>query len=188
MVSNSHPLLGRIKVLLERRPDYLEGPDAQRWRLASSKEPEATMNELPRGSLAFADNGVGDHLFLRPGIECVMVFRHEGPLVEKYCGTVEELLPDGQRLVSEYSPVNYWGSSQAVLLGDKVQIRLWMFFKRLGRVVYVPGISPRKASMERDGLAWVGIELESGSRVDTIVLPESNELQKSVMFLVRQGG
>ena len=189
MTTKLHSPSERLEILLQKAPEALLGPDAQHWELMTDQDfPESVLSELPTGALIFAGNGVGDYLFIATGIPGVMIFFHEGPRIENYCTKLEELLPDYEHPVSECLPVTYWKSGETVEIGDVVEIRLWVVFKRRGRVVYVPGISPRKPHMERDGLAWVGIRLTSGSLVETIVLPEGNELQKSVRLLERVAG
>jgi hypothetical protein len=52
-------------------------------------------------------------------------------------------------------------------------------------VIYVPGISARRADHEHHGLTWVGVSLPNGWAIGTIVLPETQRLQKGVRFLGR---
>jgi hypothetical protein len=67
--------------------------------------------------------------------------------------------------------VTYHDRATPVQLGDHVLTRVW-FRKRKGRVVYVPGISTFNSNMEYNQLTWVGIRLEDGSFVSTVVDPE----------------
>lgn len=80
--------------------------------------------------------------------------------------------------------VTYLDRTTPVQLGDHVETRVW-WRKRRGRVVYVPGISPVNRQMERDGLKWVGIRLEEGGFVSTVVDPEGFFLRKNEKFLRR---
>ena len=57
-------------------------------------------------------------------------------------------------------------------LGDRVRVRAWFFFRATGRVDYIPGASPKKPSLERGGLAWVGIALDDGSHIDVPVMSD----------------
>jgi hypothetical protein len=70
-----------------------------------------------------------------------------------------------------------------VQLGDRVFVRYWLFFKGHGIVTYVPGQSPLKRDLERDGLAWVRARLEGGTLVDTIVI--DGVLKKSTSLVAR---
>ncbi len=183
MASKIQDLERRLGPLVEKRPRYLEGPDGERWQLEI--EPDLRVVGLPAGALVFANNGVGDHLFLSSDRDPVMLFRHEGPEIEPYLDAVEELLPDRWRPPSDHPPVKYSGSEETVQPGDQVEVRLYFFFKRRGRIFYVPGISPRKPHMERNAMAWVGIRLEDGSTVGTVVLQDRCELQKTVTLIAR---
>jgi hypothetical protein len=83
------------------------------------------------------------------------------------------------------SPVVYATTGEQVLPGDIISTRLFLFFPRDGTVVYVPGISPKRASLEYNGLTWVGIQELSGSFFSALVNPNDNQLDKSVKFLRR---
>jgi len=52
-------------------------------------------------------------------------------------------------------------------------------------VVYVPGISPLNLEMERGGLRWVGIRLDGGGFVSTVVDPVGQFLRKNEKLLKR---
>lgn len=67
--------------------------------------------------------------------------------------------------------VTYNDRVTPVQLGDHVLTRVW-FRKRKGRVVYVPGVSALNTNMEYNGLCWVGIRLDDGGFVSTVVDPE----------------
>lgn len=81
--------------------------------------------------------------------------------------------------------VRYHDGLTDVRLGDRVATRYFLFLKVEGRVVYVPGISPRNDEMEFNGLTWVGIQTTNAGPIGTVVLPETFTLQKSVRFLGR---
>jgi hypothetical protein len=80
--------------------------------------------------------------------------------------------------------VTYKDKVTAVQLGDRVETRLW-WRKKTGRVVYVPGLSPAHADMERDGLCWVGIRLDDGGFLSTLVDPEGLFLVKTETLVAR---
>ena len=81
-------------------------------------------------------------------------------------------------------PVTYADGATPVLPGDRVSVRLF-FRRRVGEVIYVPGISKRQGAYEHNGLMWVGISLPDGWAVGQIVLPETNGLKRSVRYLGR---
>lgn len=80
--------------------------------------------------------------------------------------------------------VTYFGNAEKVDLGDRVSISIW-FRKRLGRVVYVPGVSALNSEFEYNGMRWVGIRLEDRSMVATPVLSQTQALKKKVKFIQR---
>jgi hypothetical protein len=166
-----HPLDNRLEPLRQRRSRRLEGPDAEEWRLDIEREmPESIARCFPSDSLVFANNGYGDYLFLIPDSPSVMVFRHDEHLIAEYCKPIDELLPNKKRPPSNHPPIRYFGSNEYVKLGDRVFIRYWLFFSGYGAVMYVPGVSPLKRELERDGLAWVRVKLDKGGLVDTVII------------------
>ena len=80
--------------------------------------------------------------------------------------------------------VQYYEQTCDVSLGDRVQVSVW-FRKHHGRVVYVPGISPRNSEFEYNGLEWVGIRLEDDSLIASIVRPSTGALKRKIRFLAR---
>lgn len=80
--------------------------------------------------------------------------------------------------------ITYSDRATPIQLGDHVETRVW-WRKRRGRVVYVPGISPVNREMERNGLMWVGIRLDEGGFLSTVVDPEGFFLRKNEKFLKR---
>lgn len=72
-----------------------------------------------------------------------------------------------------------------VEIGDHVQTRIYFVFPKRGRVVYVPGISPKHARMEHSGLRWVGVKCDDGLTFGTIVDPSTGCLEKKVVLLKR---
>lgn len=80
--------------------------------------------------------------------------------------------------------IYYSDGMTSVLLGDYVEKRIW-FKRKVGRIVYVPGISKRHQEMEFNGLSWVGIQIEGGPFVATVVDPYNKRLLKKIKFLRR---
>lgn len=87
------------------------------------------------------------------------------------------------------SPISYYGGETDVQLGDRVETRFWLLFYRFrkrGRVVYVPGLSPINREFERDGLSWVGIKPDDDVVViGELVNPKTGHLLERVKFLER---
>lgn len=82
----------------------------------------------------------------------------------------------------------YTDAVTPIQLGDEVELRggLLLGFKKLkGRVIYVPGLSPPHPDMERDGLAWVAIDIRNRALIRRLVDPESGVLAKRVTLLRR---
>jgi len=84
-------------------------------------------------------------------------------------------------------PVVYYGSKARVCLGDRVE-KHGLLRRRVGRINYVPGISTPNHDMEFNGLVYVGIELEDGGVIATLVDPENSSLKKSIRLLERDSG
>jgi hypothetical protein len=165
-----HPLDHRLDPLRQRKSRRLEGPNGEEWRLEiEAGMPPWLARCFPPDALVFANNGYGDHLFLVPDSSAVMVFWHEGHETAGYC-PIDELLPNKKRPPSQHGPIGYFDTEQQVMIGDRVFIRYWLFFSGHGTVTYVPGFSPLKRELERDGLAWVRTKLDNGNLVDTIVI------------------
>lgn len=182
----SHPLDSRLDPLRGRRSRRLQGPDAVEWRLEIETGDAKWLTEcFPSGALVFANNGFGDYLYLANDSGEIMVFWHEGHLHEIYCANVEDLLPNKKRPPSDHGPVRYFGSEDQVLPGDRVFVKYWLLFKSEGTVVYVPGISPLRRELERDGLSWVRASLDRGVLIDLVIL--DGVLKKGATLLSRRG-
>lgn len=87
-------------------------------------------------------------------------------------------------LDSSKVPLTYSDGTTRVQLGDRAAVSIW-FRRRVGRVVYVPGISEFNPEFEYNGMRWVGIRLEDGSLVATPVLLPTETLKRKVEFLGR---
>lgn len=82
------------------------------------------------------------------------------------------------------SSVVYFGTSIEVLPGDLVTTRVFLF-RRKARVVYVPGVSKKRSSLEHHGLTWVGLQELTGPFLASLVDPKSSVLDKKVKFVER---
>lgn len=80
--------------------------------------------------------------------------------------------------------VYYHGGEIEVRLGDVIETRVLLFWRCRGRVVYVPGVSPKHTEMEKNGLKNVGIRTDSWM-IGVAVMPETNALKKDVKFVSR---
>jgi hypothetical protein len=80
----------------------------------------------------------------------------------------------------------YCGTETAVQIGDLVEVkRGWFGRYERGRVCYLPGISKPHPEMERDGTAYWAIELEDGTVVSWIYLPERIQPGRRIRFIAR---
>lgn len=82
-------------------------------------------------------------------------------------------------------PINYADGVTAVQIGDRVQVRIFLFLKKFGRVVYVPGISASHPEMEHDGIKLVGINFETGGSGGFWADLTTGNLIQTVRFIVR---
>ena len=64
-----------------------------------------------------------------------------------------------------------------------MEIKVW-FRRRSGRVVYLPGTSPRNGEFEHGGLRWVAIRTEN-MIVGSVVNPRTEVLKKKLRFTCR---
>jgi hypothetical protein len=75
-----------------------------------------------------------------------------------------------------------YGDGSSIEIGDEVEFRgglLLMFRKYRGRVVHVPGVSPRNHDMEADGLSWVAIEVPGKMLVRKLVDPQTHRVRRT---------
>jgi hypothetical protein len=80
--------------------------------------------------------------------------------------------------------VKYADGVTEVQLGDRATVSFW-FRRHTGRVVYIPGVSPRNPEFEYNGMRWVGIRLQDRSLVATPVLTRTETLKRKVKFIDR---
>jgi hypothetical protein len=80
--------------------------------------------------------------------------------------------------------IQYFDKAHEVKLGDRVSVTVF-WRKRIGRIVYAPGISAVNPEFEYDGMCWVGIRLEDRSLVATPVLLKTQTLKRRVKFVER---
>ncbi len=84
-------------------------------------------------------------------------------------------------------PITYYQSATEVMIGDHVRFKVGLFFWRgwqAGRVVYVPGQSPKNPQLEFNGLRWIcvrGATMDVGAVID----PVTDQVRKTVRFVKR---
>ncbi len=84
--------------------------------------------------------------------------------------------------------VYYHDGVPEIKLGDQVELGggfLFLFRKLRGQVIYVPGISPMRPSMESDGLQWVAIDVPEKVLIKQLVDPDTCRLIKRTRLLGR---
>lgn len=81
-------------------------------------------------------------------------------------------------------PLRY-SDGTLVKMGDRVRTRIFLFFKEFGRVVYIPGVSPRHPMMEHDGIKRLGIKTDTGGSGGFWIDPKTNVVIHTVTFLKR---
>lgn len=81
--------------------------------------------------------------------------------------------------------IRYHGSDTQVLLGDHVQFRSLFIFKKLGRAVYVPGISPEHKEMEGDEYSLLSVEYGDRRMISWPIFRGRFEAPKALVFVRR---
>jgi len=84
-----------------------------------------------------------------------------------------------------HSRLYYFGTKTEVRLGDTI---FWKRFLRRsikGKVVYIPGISPKHTDFEYNGIRQWGISLENNRILLTRYSPRENQPKKNIHFLGR---
>lgn len=82
------------------------------------------------------------------------------------------------------SKICYSDGKTEICLGDHV-VKKGFFKNRFGRINYVPGNSKPNAEMDFNGLTYVGIDLESGEIIATLVDPKTFLIGKQIYFIKR---
>jgi hypothetical protein len=68
----------------------------------------------------------------------------------------------------------YYKDRQDVELGDRVEVRSFLFFKDTGTVVYIPRVSPFHKEMEIGGIEYLGVKLDGKAFAAATIDPKSN--------------
>lgn len=115
-----------------------------------------------------------------------LLFGEGGPLetIARANGWLPEFRESQAKFAGAFEALNcvrYFESEQPVSLGDHVTVRV-LFRRRVGRVAYLPGVSPESPEIDFGGLFRVGIDSDGGF-VMCHVDPDSLELKKDVRFV-----
>jgi len=187
--SNEKSKLEKVKTLLSSKLGTYVVIEESEWKI-EIEDITAFSSKLPKDAVVIGNNGYGDILFISTkGKEeisadtMISVYRHEGGLIEKLSLSIGNILIDTPNPSTQNS-VYYYGTKVKVELGDEVVARD-IFFKRNGRVVYVPGISPLNTEFECGGLKWIGIRFNKGSISTAVIDLKTGEVDKSVKFVKR---
>ena len=142
--------------MLRRLGLRISWPRNASWKLELAGSIKRIEEVVGSPVYAFANNGFGDHLFLKPtpdGVgfdQHVYEFCHEGPEIKRIEEGLETLLGLQERPPStDDYPRAVYETGELVELGDKVHINVWAEFWKgwqNGVVEYAPGISRRRLS------------------------------------------
>jgi hypothetical protein len=181
-----------IQLALQRNEEFFWAPDGAEWKLEVRQDASFIEKHVGIPVLIFADNGYGDYLFLKKVQseefdETVFEYFHEGPLIETIEEDLETVLGLKTRPPSSDNyPAPRYESGEPVLVGDRIRYRVWLFFWKgwiNGVVTYVPGVSPRRTQLERDGLKW--IELKGRDETIGSLIDPATGVVKQVRFNCR---
>jgi hypothetical protein len=80
--------------------------------------------------------------------------------------------------------IRYSDDDVDVRLGDHVTYKSMFFWRgwKPGRVSYLPGQSPVRAAMERDGAKWIGVTGEGGTYRGFLIDPTTLRVQGAIKF------
>lgn len=80
-------------------------------------------------------------------------------------------------------PIQYAEGDIDVRLGDHVTYKSMFFWRgwKPGRVSYIPGQSPARSELERNG-KWVGVTGDNGTYRGFIVDPTTSRVQPTIRF------
>lgn len=174
--------------LKRRRPRFRCEDDE--WFVELERPQGYQLKLFPPGALIIARSECGDCLFLLPdsagifGREVFAFWHEETPPCRSYCSDIVQLTNPPPPQVSKVPTVMYSDGFTPVLLGDQIQSR-FLFLRREGKGVCVPGISIRNRNYEHGGLTWVAIRLSNGVGIAEVVGLESFTLHQRIKFIRR---
>lgn len=178
-----------LKRLLSSKLDTSVVIEESEWKIEIEDVADFP-SKLPKDAVIIGNNGYGDVLIVQTNgmgtisnDTMISIYRHEEGLIEALSMSIGDLLMDNPA-PSTGNSVYYYGTKVRVELGDEVVARD-IFFKRNGRVVYVPGISPLNTEFEYGGIKWIGIRFDKGSINTAVIDLKTGEVDKSVKFIKR---
>lgn len=75
-----------------------------------------------------------------------------------------------------------------VLIGDRVRVKIFWFWKYTGTVVYVPGMSPVRRDMETEQFRRICIKTDGGDYRTEEIASDGQLANANVIFMNRQSG
>ena len=85
----------------------------------------------------------------------------------------------------KHSHLSYHGTDVEVMLGDHVLFKRLIRRNLKGKVVYIPGISPKHPDIEGDSSTQWAIELENGMILLMVYWPEGSQPKNVIVFIER---
>jgi hypothetical protein len=164
----------RIANILETRPQNLSGTF-----YVSSQQP---FGDLAQPLWHYHR---GKFIQLR---QLALMFAPGGPLeilahANGWLGEFERSQSSFDSAFKALNHIRYFGSEEPVELGDHVSLRV-LFRKRVGRVSYLPGVSPENPDIDFGGLFRVGIDYGDGFVMCHVDI-DSLDLKEGVTLLRR---
>lgn len=73
-----------------------------------------------------------------------------------------------------------------VKMGDRVTLRVFLFWKHIGTVVYVPGNSPKQEDRDSTRYCWICIKYDNGAYDNVDIDASGMLINPKIKFLKRQ--
>jgi hypothetical protein len=94
---------------------------------------------------------------------------------------------DDQETNRAGSGLIYYGTSDEVRLGDRVEVRGWFGVKYRGYVSYIPGLSPKHRELEYEGVRQWTITADDGTVYAIGYSPEGGFQPRKHIRLLNRG-
>ena len=151
------------------------------WKIEIRRNPDFLKHIVKTPIILFADDGYGNYLFIKDKDTKVYEYFHETSEMLTVDEPLEELIGLKKKIPSKDNyPEAVYETGEKVLLGDKVQFKVWVEFWKgwqNGIVTYVPKISPKKNKYEHNQLKWIEIKAENLITA-AMILPETGIVEK----------